>query len=86
MKLSEFILINSSFIFLLLLMASCVNNKNPKRSEEIITCQANAESVLTLAKEDGALKAYKSASQRQIDGCSKDAIWASLNRYGMNYQ
>ena len=80
--------LNFLSLILILFLSSCKNNKtvNQKPPNASIQCQIDSESAITEAKEDGFFKAHKSILPVQIDGCSKDIIWSSLDWYDMNYK
>lgn len=87
MKSKELLLIKFLSLILILSLASCKNvqTENQKSTIASVPCQTESESALTEAMEDGFFKAHKSESPVQIDGCSKDAIWSSVDWYDMNY-
>ncbi len=78
----------SSVIFLsialLALMGSC-SKKTPKQTGSLCanSCQIHADSIV--AKANGEFTAYKTNTPVEIDGSSKDSIWARVNWYDMNY-
>jgi hypothetical protein len=86
-KAKEFILIEFISFILILSLASCKNVKtvDQELSTASVPCQVDSKLALTEAMEDGFFKAHKSKSPIQIDGCSKDSIWSSVNWYSMNY-
>jgi hypothetical protein len=87
MKANELILIKFLSFILILSLGSCKNVKtvDQVRSSASAPCQMDSGSAITEAMEDGFFKAHKSKSPIQIDGCSKDAIWSSVDWYSMNY-
>ena len=87
MKAKGLILIQFLSLVIILSIASCKNvqSVNQKSSIASIPCQIDLDSALTEAVEDGFFKAHNSKLPIQIDGCSKDAIWSTVNWYDMNY-
>ena len=87
MKIKKLFLSKCLFFILILSLASCENVKtvDKKLSAASAPCQLDSELNLTEAVDDGFFKAHKSKSPIQIDGCSKDSIWSSMNWYSMNY-
>jgi len=87
LKVKRLILIKILAITLVLVLASCIKNKtdSQKLSTTPVSCQLDSGSDLIVSKADGVFKAHMTKSPVIIDGCSKDAIWASVDWCDMNY-
>jgi hypothetical protein len=74
-------------ILILLFSVSCgtKNTSNQESSLTSVACLYGLEDAVTVSIPDGAFEAKKATAPIQIDGCSKEAIWADLDWFGMNY-
>ncbi|QJP35110.1 hypothetical protein F0365_12290 [Nonlabens sp. Ci31] len=74
-------------VLILLFLVSCVtkNTGNQESSPTSVSCSSGSEDAATLSIPDGVFEAKKATATIQIDGCSKEAIWADVDWYSMNY-
>lgn len=86
-KAKELIVTQLLSFLLIFSLTSCDTTQTVTQNRDIdlASCQMDSESSVTVAIKNGVFKAHQSKSPVQIDGCSKDVIWSSVDWYDMNY-
>jgi len=76
------------FVLTSLLLVICDDDNSEKflLAPRLVTCQSDSSDDVELALANGEFEALKTAVAVEVDGCSKDSVWAAQDWYGMNYR
>jgi len=62
------------------------NNEDEQPTSVIVPCPTTSAEEVEVALANGAFEAPRASEAVEVDGCSKDAVWAEQDWYSLNYR